>query len=414
MKFNPDRRRRGIASVIGTIFFVLVLMGAIGALAYMSSVQAQASQAAQQAQLIADRKGQESLQFTVGSSGLTLSNAGAATSEVVAMLLSYPNGTVYNLNSGSTPAFAAVALPANANALVGPMVPSGTCSPGTSTCVSRYNAISANPSAGNIGLVTSLGNTYWSNPTSTSLPNSCSGVGTLSMQVSPSGAGMTSPGAITEYCNGQEVTVEAYAAPGYTFSSWTGSGTGSYSGSSDPAAVTVNGMITETANFVSGSGGPYPLGDPLLYMTTAAQTTTSTTWTPLSQLSFAGVANTPYIVTVNLDYYQSAATAPGISFGVHLPSGTTVEACATFQYRYAEDWECTTSPDTPIGGTTNGGDLVYSANFCNVGPTYACVFAGTIYVIFGSNGGTFQLEWEVSSGITGTLTADSAITVTPG
>ncbi len=406
--------RRGIASVIGTIFFVLVLMAAIGALAYMSSVQAQSNQAAQQAQQVANMKGKENLQYAIGSSGLAVSNTGGAASRIVALLFEYPNGTVYNLNSGSTPPFTAVTIPTNANSPVGSMVPSGTCTPGTSTCVSRYNAIVANPSIGSIGLVTSLGNTYWSNPTSISLPNSCGGVGTLSMQVSPSGAGMTSPGSITEYCNGQQVTVEAFAAPGYTFSSWTGSGTGSYSGSSDPAAVTVNGLVTETANFVSGSGGPYPVGDPLLYMTTAAQTTTSTTWTPLNQLSFTGTANTPYIVAINLDYYQSAMTAPGISFGVHLPSGATVEACATFQYRYAEDWECTTSPDTPIGGTTYGGDLVYSANFCNVGPTYACVFAGTIYVMFGSTGGSFQLEWEVSSGITGTLTADSAMTVTPG
>ncbi len=50
-------QHRGVASVIGTVFFVLVLMAAIGAQAYMSSLQAQSSLIAQQAQQLANQKG---------------------------------------------------------------------------------------------------------------------------------------------------------------------------------------------------------------------------------------------------------------------------------------------------------------------------------------------------------------------
>ena len=51
------------------------------------------------------------------------------------------------------------------------------------------------------------------------------------------------------YDPGEQVTIEATPASGYTFSSWTGSGLGSYDGTSRTATVTMNGDITETANF---------------------------------------------------------------------------------------------------------------------------------------------------------------------
>lgn len=51
--------------------------------------------------------------------------------------------------------------------------------------------------------------------------------------------------------SGTIVPINASAINGYTFSSWTGSGAGSYSGSSSSASVTMNGPITETANFTS-------------------------------------------------------------------------------------------------------------------------------------------------------------------
>jgi hypothetical protein len=51
--------------------------------------------------------------------------------------------------------------------------------------------------------------------------------------------------------SGTNVTISATASNNYNFSSWTGSGSGSYSGDNNPASVTMNGPVTETANFTA-------------------------------------------------------------------------------------------------------------------------------------------------------------------
>jgi len=164
-------RRRGIASVIGTIFFVFVLMGALGALAYTSSLQAQSSQAVQQAQSVAAAKADEQLLFSTPSSGLTVTDSGPTATKVIAMVLKFENGSVYSLNSGSTPAFAPVTLPQGASIPLQSLVPSGTCKDqsgsGVAACLSKYNSIVNNLVSGrSLGLVTSLGNTFWYTPSS--------------------------------------------------------------------------------------------------------------------------------------------------------------------------------------------------------------------------------------------------------
>jgi hypothetical protein len=49
--------------------------------------------------------------------------------------------------------------------------------------------------------------------------------------------------------SGTTVSIHATPANGYSFTTWTGSGTGSYSGTNNPASITMNGPITETASF---------------------------------------------------------------------------------------------------------------------------------------------------------------------
>ena len=52
------------------------------------------------------------------------------------------------------------------------------------------------------------------------------------------------------WCNsGITTQIAATANAGYTFASWTGSGAGAYTGANNPAAVTMNGPVTETAAF---------------------------------------------------------------------------------------------------------------------------------------------------------------------
>ena len=49
--------------------------------------------------------------------------------------------------------------------------------------------------------------------------------------------------------SGASANISATASNGYSFSQWTGSGSGSYSGSNNPASITMNGPIAETAGF---------------------------------------------------------------------------------------------------------------------------------------------------------------------
>jgi len=49
--------------------------------------------------------------------------------------------------------------------------------------------------------------------------------------------------------SGAAISIKATPATGYIFSTWTGSGTGSYTGSANPSSVTIGGPITETASF---------------------------------------------------------------------------------------------------------------------------------------------------------------------
>jgi hypothetical protein len=48
---------------------------------------------------------------------------------------------------------------------------------------------------------------------------------------------------------GTTVSIGATPTTGYSFTNWTGSGTGSYTGANNPASITIGGPITENATF---------------------------------------------------------------------------------------------------------------------------------------------------------------------
>lgn len=54
--------------------------------------------------------------------------------------------------------------------------------------------------------------------------------------------------------SGTGVSISASPTSGYSFNSWTGVGTGSFSGTSNPASVVMNGPISETASFTPNTG----------------------------------------------------------------------------------------------------------------------------------------------------------------
>ncbi|MGC9145775.1 MAG: InlB B-repeat-containing protein, partial [Nitrososphaeria archaeon] len=70
----------------------------------------------------------------------------------------------------------------------------------------------------------------------------------LTMVVIPSNAGNILPGSGWHNA-GASVNISATANNGYRFYKWVGTGSGSYSGTENPATVTVNGPVTEVASF---------------------------------------------------------------------------------------------------------------------------------------------------------------------
>ncbi len=73
----------------------------------------------------------------------------------------------------------------------------------------------------------------------------------LSVEASPANAGSISPGS-GWYGSGSQVTISAFPSRGYGFACWSGNGSGSYSGPDNPATITMDSPITETANFNVG------------------------------------------------------------------------------------------------------------------------------------------------------------------
>ncbi|MGI9166225.1 MAG: InlB B-repeat-containing protein, partial [Pyrinomonadaceae bacterium] len=65
------------------------------------------------------------------------------------------------------------------------------------------------------------------------------------------GTGGTVSPASGFFNSGQSVNISATANTGYSFSGWTGSGAGSFTGASNAASVSMNGPVTETANFTA-------------------------------------------------------------------------------------------------------------------------------------------------------------------
>jgi Pectate lyase superfamily protein/Divergent InlB B-repeat domain len=111
----------------------------------------------------------------------------------------------------------------------------------------------------------------------------------LTMNAGPGGS--VNPGSGWNNSNAV-VNISATASNGYAFSAWVGSGSGSYSGTNNSTAVTMNGPITETASFdllaqvtgimIGGDGSvtvSYSTTSGLTYHVETTTNLTSSAWT---------------------------------------------------------------------------------------------------------------------------------------
>jgi hypothetical protein len=74
----------------------------------------------------------------------------------------------------------------------------------------------------------------------------------LTMTASPTGAGTLSPSS-GWYNQGASVSISETPKLGYIFTSWSGQGSGSYTGTKATNTIAMNAAITETANYAKSS-----------------------------------------------------------------------------------------------------------------------------------------------------------------
>lgn len=154
----------------------------------------------------------------------------------------------------------------------------------------------------------------------------------LTVSVNPSGAGSVSANLSSSdwfYDDGASVTLTAYPAAGYAFDSWTGSGIGSYSGKANPATVTVNAPITQTANFIQAF--------------TLSVNPTRTTVLPgggdWTTLTVSNVGSNPLTVTLSASGLPQGASVSFSTNPLIVPPRSQASCTVTV----------TTSADTPVG-----------------------------------------------------------------
>lgn len=172
--------------------------------------------------------------------------------------------------------------------------------------------------------------------------------------------------------SGAAVSINATPSTGYTFTGWTGSGSGSYTGPTNSTSLTMNGPISETASFsqntipvtvnTSPSGRSFSV-DGITY--TSSQTFN---WAPGSTHAIAttspqsGASGTQYV-------WSNWSDSGAISHTVAPTSGTTYTANFAIQYYL------TMSADpggtvSPASGWRNGGTSVPISATPNAGYTF--------------------------------------------
>jgi hypothetical protein len=175
------------------------------------------------------------------------------------------------------------------------------------------------------------------------------GYGTGGSGVSPSGGW---------YNSGASVGLSAMAASGYSFSSWTGSGTGSYSGSVASPTITMNGPISEMANFaqvnISVTVQPGTSGRSFTVDGTAYTTAQTFSWVPGNSHTIA--TTSPQSGGTGIQYVWSSWSDGGAMSHTVAPTvATTYTANFTTQYLLTTGYGNGGSGVTPNSGWYNSG-----------------------------------------------------------
>ncbi len=266
------------------------------------------------------------------------------------------------------------------------------------------------------------------------------------------GGSSVSPGG--EWCNsGASVTLSATPASGYSFSSWTGSGTGSYSGSSPSPSITMNGPISEMANFkanppsisvtvqpsISGrsftvDGTQYTTAQTFSWTSGSSHTIATTSpqsgstgtqyvwgsWSDGGAMSHtvAPTVGTTYTAAFSTQYYLTMGAGTG---GAVSPSsawnnrGSIVAIMATANGGYAfSAWAGTGSGsysgNAPSASVTVSGPITEAASFSTLLPIVAGTYTGLFYDatngVTPQSAGSFTLKTTTKGSFSGNIQSD--------
>ena len=305
--------------------------------------------------------------LTVPSGGLVYVNG-----------IPYPSGSIVDLLKGSK--YSVDAAPPSGFGSFGGWITSG------GTFVSNSMLLQTSVGASYNGIIEAL---YKCNPLSLNGNPPAGG----SESASLSGLCPIQSGSVNSYIPGTSVSITASPASNYNFQSWTGSGTGSYTGNSNPVTIVMDSGITETANYalqcysLTLSGNPSadgtvspsisnspgcPTGSYIYGQQVQIQASPSAGYGFSSWSGTYSSSSNPYTITITgptseianfyTECYPLTLSGSPSADGTESPSISNSLGCATGSYTYDQQVQIQAYPSSTYGFSSWSGTYSSSSN----------------------------------------------------
>lgn len=234
--------------------------------------------------------------------------------------------------------------------------------------------------------------------------------------------------------SGNTVWFGEAAEPGYTFIGWTGSGSGSFTGSNSFFSVVVNNIISETASFeTTPTAGSPSMGYSSNVLDAGEQETFTTNVIPGSQpITYSWTINGQIVAgatSSSFTFSEAAAGTYTVAFNAIDSAGAQVTGSTTVTVQSALSISTQPSSNTidtgqtdPLSSIVAGGTGHYSWQWYNAGSsisgasgtgstaTYTATGAGTYNVVF-TDTGTGVTPAPTISSSTATVTVNGPLAI---